>query len=255
MLRENCFETTLIHLTERFNGKEVFLIGTMNQSTMLAQRTRKLIEEVRPDEVLVQTCDSWWSKAKLLQYVDSQEEFNGYEKYLAKTNTHWQEYYWSARKFIFLSRWAMYSRAFLWHFRFGYEFKFWLPGLEVKYACEAAERVGAPLRFLGPELNKETSERLFHETRMNLPHYLWRRFLYNQSFWGEELVSNRQKIAQAGPRAFTEKCLDQHLVNWYIQSTDVFFPKLKEIFVDQRDEDLFTKIDQSKGNRIVVLVN
>ena len=34
--RENCFETTLIHLTERFNGKEVYLVGTMNQSTMLA---------------------------------------------------------------------------------------------------------------------------------------------------------------------------------------------------------------------------
>lgn len=52
--RENCFETTLIHLTERFNGKEVYLVGTMNQSTMLAQRTKKLIEELNPDTVLVQ---------------------------------------------------------------------------------------------------------------------------------------------------------------------------------------------------------
>ena len=53
--RENCFETTLIHLTERFNGREVYLVGTMNQSTMLAQRTKKLIEELKPDSVLVQT--------------------------------------------------------------------------------------------------------------------------------------------------------------------------------------------------------
>ncbi len=53
--RENCFETTLVHLTERFNGKEVYLVGTMNQSTMLAQRTKKLIEEIKPDAVLVQT--------------------------------------------------------------------------------------------------------------------------------------------------------------------------------------------------------
>jgi pheromone shutdown protein TraB len=45
----------LIHLTERFNGKEVYLIGTANQSTMLAQRTKKLIEELKPDTVLVQT--------------------------------------------------------------------------------------------------------------------------------------------------------------------------------------------------------
>jgi len=42
-------------LTERFNGKEVYLIGSMNQSNMLAQRTKRLIEEIKPDVVLVQT--------------------------------------------------------------------------------------------------------------------------------------------------------------------------------------------------------
>ena len=51
--RQDCFESTLIHLTERFSGKEIYLIGTMNQSNMLAQRTKKLIEEVKPDAVYV----------------------------------------------------------------------------------------------------------------------------------------------------------------------------------------------------------
>jgi len=37
--RMDCFDTTFVHLTERFHGKEVFLVGTSNQSTMLAQRT------------------------------------------------------------------------------------------------------------------------------------------------------------------------------------------------------------------------
>jgi hypothetical protein len=45
------------------------------------------------------------------------------------------------------------------------------------------------------------------------------------------------------------------LINWYIQSCEVFFPKIKEIFVDKRDEDLFKYIDQSEGKKIVVLVN
>jgi hypothetical protein len=53
--RQDCFEATLIHLTERFSGKEIYLIGTMNKSTMLAQRTQRLIEEVKPDAVYVQT--------------------------------------------------------------------------------------------------------------------------------------------------------------------------------------------------------
>lgn len=60
-----------MHLTERFNGKDVYLIGTSNQSTMLAQRTQKLIEELKPDHVLVQTDEKWWSHARLLKYVDS----------------------------------------------------------------------------------------------------------------------------------------------------------------------------------------
>ncbi len=28
--RTNCFESTLIHLTDRFKDKEVYLVGTMN---------------------------------------------------------------------------------------------------------------------------------------------------------------------------------------------------------------------------------
>ena len=37
----------------------------------------------------------------------------------------------------------MYYAIFQWHFRFGYDFRFWYPGLEMKYACEAAEKNGA----------------------------------------------------------------------------------------------------------------
>jgi len=84
MCRENCFDSTLVHLTERFHGKEVYLVGSCNQSTMLAQRTQKLIQEVGPDAVLVQTSEEWWNTAKMLQYVDSQEEFGHYNKYLDK---------------------------------------------------------------------------------------------------------------------------------------------------------------------------
>lgn len=55
----------MIHLTERFNGKEVYLIGTSNQSTMLAQRTKKLIEELKPDTVLVQTSKRYAARQSL----------------------------------------------------------------------------------------------------------------------------------------------------------------------------------------------
>jgi hypothetical protein len=180
---------------------------------------------------------------------------NRYQTYLDTDKNHWREYYWSFRKLIFIGRWALYWNTFKLHFRFGFDFKFWLPGIEAKYACEAAEKVGAQLRFLGSEMNGITIDRVYHETRMNVPHYLYKRIQYTQSFYTEELLSNRQKIHQTNPQTFTEKCLDQHLVNWYTQATNIFFPKLKEIFVDKRDEELFKTIDQSEGQKIVVLVN
>jgi len=34
--RIDCFESTFVHLSERYHGKEVFLIGSSNMSTMLA---------------------------------------------------------------------------------------------------------------------------------------------------------------------------------------------------------------------------
>ena len=86
-----------------------------------------------------------------------------------------------------------------------------------------------------------------HETRLNIPHYLLKRYQYNDSRWTDELVSNRQKAALVGPAAFSEKCLDRHLMNWYIQSCDIFFPKFKKIFVDEKDQDLFKQIDRSEG--------
>jgi hypothetical protein len=51
------------------------------------------------------------------------------------------------------------------------------------------------------------------------------------------------KLAHVGAAAFTEKCLDTYSVNWFIQASDVYFPQLKRIFVDERDSDLFQQID------------
>ena len=65
------------------------------------------------------------------------------------------------------------------------------PGLEVKYACEEAEEQGAKTYFLGPEFNQTTWHRLFHETRMNVPHYLYKRVQYEgHSAWSYERQEN-----------------------------------------------------------------
>ena len=37
---ENIFESTLIHLTEPFDNTELYIVGTTNQSDLLANRTK-----------------------------------------------------------------------------------------------------------------------------------------------------------------------------------------------------------------------
>lgn len=121
---------------------------------MLAQRTQKLIEEIQPDAVIVQTSEEWWDHAKLLKYVESQEEMNKYGKDLDRhLNVKTFEEYWATRKYIFLARLYLYNWFFRFHFRLGFDFHFMRPGLEIKKACEAAEKVGAKIKFVGPEMN------------------------------------------------------------------------------------------------------
>ena len=59
----------------------------------------------------------------------------------------------------------------------------------------------------------------------------------------------------SSPQAYTEKMLDANKMNWMIQSADIFFPKIKKIMVDERDEDLFKQIDSTQGEKVVVVVN
>lgn len=152
--RDSVFTTTLLHLTERFNGKEIFLVGTCNQSTMLAQRTQKLIEELKPDTVMVQTSQEWWDNAKLLKYVDSQDELNHYSSDLDRySNAKYQDIYYSSRRWLKLFKFRLNCWLYQWHFGLKHDFNPLRPGLEVKSACEAAEKVGAKLDFLGPELD------------------------------------------------------------------------------------------------------
>lgn len=76
-------------------------MGTVNQSTMLAQRTQKLIEELKPDTVLVQTSPEWWSNARLMRYVDSQEEMNVYSEELDRfANLKTFDYYVNNRRWL-----------------------------------------------------------------------------------------------------------------------------------------------------------
>lgn len=69
------------------------------------------------------------------------------------------------------------------------------------------------------------------------------------------MKSCRAKLAIVGASAYTEKCMDASATNWYIQNAEIFFPQLKKILIDDKDDDLFRAIDSAQGDKIVVVVN
>lgn len=112
------------------------------------------------------------------------------------------------------------------------------------------------MKFLGPEFNDDTWGRVYHETRMNVPHYLLKRIqYYGHQMWRDERHECITRLQSSEPSQFSERVLDTHQMNWFIQSLDMFFPRLKQIFVDKRDSDIFQTIDSSPHQKIVVVVN
>jgi len=84
--------------------------------------------------------------------------------------------YSAQRKWLYMARVWLYTSVFKWHFKFGFDFNLTRPGLETKFALEAAENVGANIEFAGCELDGDTISRLAHETRLNIPDYIIRRY-------------------------------------------------------------------------------
>jgi hypothetical protein len=79
--RYNPFTNTLTVLKDPESNRELYLIGTTNSSTTLAYRTKKLIDDIKPEFVYVQASDVWWRVARHVQVnvyvfqVDNQQSF------------------------------------------------------------------------------------------------------------------------------------------------------------------------------------
>ena len=183
---------------------------------------------------MVQTNEDWWKAAKLLEYVDSQEEFSQYsdklDKYLSmKSFNIWDP----TRAPLQWLRLKMYSFLAGWHFQIPSNYKVFNPGLEIKFACEEAEKLGAKTYFLGAESCQNTWLRLYHAKDMNVLHYLKQRVTFlGKVSWDCERKEAIHRMQNSEPSQFSERCVDPYLLNWFIQSSDVFFPAIKRAAID-----------------------
>lgn len=212
---ENILDSTFIHLTEPFNDSELFIVGTTNQSNVLANRTKRLIQELKPDVVFVQTNEEWWRGAQLLGHVKSQEEMDIASKDLNETLK--VKHPKMAKKFAFDLRWNLFKACAGMVYKLPYDFNPFAPGLEVKYALEEANKINSKVVFLGSEIDVKTSTRFYHETRYTLLKFLKNYYqIFNNRLYGVEFTEWQRQINTYGIRKFLESSFDQYSVNWYI---------------------------------------
>lgn len=224
----------------------------MNTSNLLAERTRQLIKEVKPDTVMVQANPEFSQIAKLLNYVHTQEEMNVAKREIRETRS-----YRTDEKFGWNIFWAkFYFVNVLFRNYTGVPFSVdpTLPGLETKYAIEEGEAAEAKIVYLGNELDPKTWKSLHHETRISVAKFI-------KNFWNlpktykRENMDNYNFINHHGWKNYVESRMDSFQINWFIQMLELLFPPVKRILVEKKDEDLFRQIMEHKGKRSVVLVN
>jgi hypothetical protein len=144
-----------------------------------------------------------------MKYVENQEEMTQYNKSLEGYLSRQESYLWPAgRSWLQMFRLGMYSTLFQLFFFRGQNVRFDMPGLEIKYACEAAEQVGANVHYLGAELDTNSKKKLAHETRMTLIDYISKRWQWRGSLYIRENRNSQIKMETVGLSAFTEKCVD-----------------------------------------------
>lgn len=200
-------------MTEPFDNTEIYIVGTTNQSDVLANRTRNLIQEVKPDVVFVQTEAEWWKAAKFLNHVKSQEEMELAKKELAEPFK--DQLGFNGRILAYKMRMAFFSVYSKFLFAVPQDLNPFQPGVEVKYACEEAAKVNAKTVFLGLEFDRKTRDRLYHETRFTLLKSLinaWK--IYGRASYAIELREMRDQIHTYGFKKFLESSCDQYFINW-----------------------------------------
>lgn len=99
----------------------------MNSSNILANRTRNLIQEIKPDTVCVQTNEKqflnfkefsyifrWWRGAANLGHVKSQEEMDLANKELSKAFEY--DFPLNSRKIVHKIKWYVFNAMWKWNY-------------------------------------------------------------------------------------------------------------------------------------------
>lgn len=157
---------------------------------------------------------------------------------------------WRARYYVWMA--TMHLAA-----GFPADFTPFTPGLEIKFALEAAEKNNSKIHFGGIEFDPVAIEALRTETNMYPHTFLMKSgvLFRAQNAWASDYYDFTHTMRTRGGEAFAES-IDRSRSNFMVGVLSKIAPQQKRILVDIRDETIFTDIyKKCEGDKIVAVVN
>lgn len=251
-LRENIAHNFKL-LEDPQTGRELLLIGTMNASPVMAQKTLAVLNKFQPDTMVVQTTPDWHETIK---------RYNG-----GRTNLSQEEIFKTPYSYLQYKT-ERNIRGLVTNFRF-WSWYYILnniiavrnksanmnkPGVEVFKAIELAKQKNVELVYTGFEFNPTIVAALEQENRFKVLHFFKNFFFGRNSHWADEAWDFKHSFASRGFEAWSENVDDKTLL-WLRAYLNELAPHHKKIMVDFVDEELFRTIWTNKSKRLVALVN
>lgn len=253
--RTSCYDNTLKVLEDPESGRKVYLIGTTHGSTTLANRTKRLIQEIQPDTVIVQTSEEWAERAALLD-VSNQRQMTALNREMRDLVFPRYSYKGSTMgSIIFEMRYFswLYTLNFL--MGTGTDFHPLQPGLEVKYACESAQQVDADIEYLGTAFDQRYLDELQIEKRLNFftTYYNYLAADANATYNAEHRTQLDLLYAE-GPESYAES-IDDETASWWIAFLRRMSPIQKKLMIERQDARIAKALIDGEGQNIVAVVN
>jgi hypothetical protein len=238
-------------------NQKLLILGTSNMSLKLAHRNKVLAEKFKPTSVLVMTSSHFHQLSRgsiqTLEELHEQLTSEGYFDILeAETTTPI-----NATGIFFLYRLAL-AKLFI-HTTMRTPADWWklfVPGMDFKLILDVADQLKSQVVYAGEEFDFSAYERLRQEKRFDVIYPILK-YNYNlPETWYHEARDFQKLFQLTSLKSICESHLNKDVVAWVNGFASKLFPAQKKALIDDRDLDIFHKVEKEmEGERKLLVVN
>jgi hypothetical protein len=254
-LRSSQYKNTLRILEDPIKNRKLILVGTLNCSDILAQRTKSIIEKFNPDSVFVQANRNWYDKVNFTGNVNS----NSYIHEITK-NDLFENVSFSLDPRDIIANMRFFSWLWTLNHLVGLPTKNanpFLPGLETFFSLDYAIKNKKHVIYGDKFFSEKNLTAMQLEKRMNFIDILMRLTFKNNRLakWRSEYDDEYSQMCIRGFENYSES-VDSYKMNLLTKIFQRIVPHQKHILVDKVNEEIFKQIyEDMPGKTLFAVVN